>query len=840
MRLLPIHEVIDELRSTLSRHASVVLEAPPGAGKTTVVPVELLAEPWLRGKKILMLEPRRLAARRAATYMAGKLGEEVGKTVGYQVRRERRIGAHTRIEVLTEGILTRRLQSDPELSGVGLVIFDEFHERNLQSDLAMALCLQVRQMLRDDLKILVMSATLDGQAVAELLRDEQALTPVLRSEGKRYPVTTHYAKNPLSRRIEGDVQRIVRRALRETKGNILVFLPGQGEIKRLESALGEDASCRSVQIRPLYGALPKEVQDRAVRFDQRDPRAVILSTPIAESSITIEGVRVVVDSGLRRRPTFDAGRGMSRLKTVQISKASADQRRGRAGRLGPGICYRLWTEQEQRGLRASIQAEILTSDLAPLALELFAWGVNDPGELRWLDAPPESAWMRAVALLRELGAIDRNGRLSEAGKQMARLPMHPRTSHMLTAAAKHDLSAAACDVAAVLEERDLLAGEQRNSRDLGMRLEALDAYRHRERYPGMVKGACAAVDESARRWRKILDIKGGWPDSATTLYNLGPLLSMAYPDRVAQGRANDAGRYVLANGRGVRLPEGDLMQQHSYLAVAGMDAGQTEGWIHTAAPVSEEELREFLPHLLVFDERVVWDSKTKAVRAQREERLGRLVLSRERLKEPNADALVAAMLEGICQLGIEALPWSKESSRLRSRMRFMAITFGEEGWPDVSDEGMLANRQKWLGPWLSGITRAEQLRRLNMKEILRSLLDFKQGKRLEEGAPSHMPLPSGSRAPLDYEPGKAPVLAARVQQMFGYADTPTVAFGRVPVTIHLLSPASRPVQVTQDLKSFWERTYPQVKKELKGRYPKHPWPDDPWNAVATDRVKRRR
>ncbi len=834
MTALPIDEAIPELRAALALHRAVVLQAPPGAGKTTGVPPALLDESWLAGKILLMLEPRRLAARAAAARMARLRGEDVGDTVGYQIRFESRISKRTRIKVVTEGILTRHLQSDPELKGVGLVIFDEFHERHLHADLALALCLDAQRGLREDLKLLVMSATLDGEAVARLLGD----APIVTSRGRSFPVDVRYLPRDPVGSLPQVVGGAIEAALARDEGDVLAFLPGAWEIRRtqerLEQSLGGQA-----EVMPLYGDLPWEAQDRAIQSGGTR-RRVVLATPIAETSLTIEGIRVVVDSGYVRVPRFDPVSGLSRLTTQRISRASADQRAGRSGRLAPGVCYRLWGENTQRGLMPHSLPEIRTADLAPLALELAAWGVSDPAALSWLDPPSAAAFSQARDLLMRLDALDESGLINDAGRAMVRLPLHPRIAHMLLAADRLGLGAFACDVAALLSERDIFSGAAKRSADFVQRLEVVQIWRRGGRAAAQMRdidaGGCGRVIQASQQYRKWLS---STDSGAVDADQAGLLLALAYPDRIALQRAPGDHRYLLASGRGARLHESEMRLRQPCIVAASLDAGETEGFIHLAAPVDPESLRA-QPGLHIREQAVVrWDMQQQAIVARREERLGALVLDAGPLANPDPEQLRAAMLDGIRRLGLDALPWTREAREWQARVLSLRAWLPEELWPDVSDATLLATLGGWLAPYLDGITRRDHLARLDLLSILKARLDWDASRRLEEAAPTHVTVPSGSRLRLEYAPGESPVLRVKLQEMFGCADTPRVAGGRVPVTLHLLSPARRPIQVTQDLHGFWERTYAEVRKELKGRYPKHPWPDDPWNATPTARAKPR-
>jgi len=840
---LPIEPVLPRLREALGERTSAVLIAPPGAGKTTRVPLALLDEPWLAGQKILMLEPRRLAARAAASFMAAQLGEQAGGTVGYRVRLESRVGPRTRVEVITEGILTRMLQSDPALEGAGLIIFDEFHERSLQADLGLALCLQSQALLRPDLRILVMSATLEAEPVAALLGD----APVLVSEGRSYPVQTRHLPRPVDGRIEPAVVRAVAEALAQDEGDLLVFLPGQGEIRRVAEALtggggpvgaqGPAATGRLV-VAPLYGNLPQEAQDRAIAPSRPGERKVVLASNIAETSLTVEGVRVVIDSGLMRVPRFSPRTGMTRLETVPVSRASADQRRGRAGRLAPGVCYRLWTEQEEQHLPARSTPEILAADLAPLALELAAWGVTDPLELRWLDPPPAGALAQARELLQQLGAItadDRGahaGSITPHGRRMAEAGIHPRLAHMVLRAIPLGLGRLACELAALLSERDLFRPEPGGGRpeaDLRLRVDAL---RGRARAWAIDQGTLKRVQAEVQQLVRSFNIG---PDRVDDLDQAGLLLAFAYPDRIAQRRS--PGRFLLRNGRGALFREPDPLMDQPYLVVAELDDQGPEGLIFLAAPISLAELEAHHGDQIAQEAQVTWDREAQAVRARRRERLGAILLRESPLPAPDRADMNAALLSGIAAEGLAILPWTRAARQLQERVLFLHRL--DPAWPDVSDQALLASLHDWLAPHLERHRTREDLQRLRLAEILEAMLPWEQRRDLDELAPTHVTVPSGSRINVDYSDPAQPVLAVRLQEVFGLPATPRIARGRVPLTMHLLSPAHRPVQVTQDLASFWRSAYFEVRKDLRGRYPKHYWPEDPLTATPTNRAKPR-
>ncbi len=841
MTPLPIEPVLPRLRELLRGHTGVVLQAPPGAGKTTRVPLALLDEPWLRGKRVLVLEPRRMAARAAAARMASLLGEPVGRTVGYRVRMDSRVGPETRIEVVTEGVLTRLLQSDPALEGVGLVAFDEFHERSLHADLGLALCLQARELLRADLRLLVMSATLDGGPVAELLgrRAGEGPAPVLTSEGRSWPVETRYRARPVEGWIEPVAARAVVEALEEDHGDVLVFLPGAAEIRRVEERLREERLPRGAELVPLFGSLPREAQDRAIRPSPPGRRKVVLSTSIAETSLTIEGVRVVIDSGLARVPRFDPRTGMSRLETVTVSRASADQRRGRAGRLGPGVCHRLWTEAEQRHLIPFAPPEILDADLAPLALELAAWGVSDPTDLSWLDIPPAGAFAQARELLSRLGALDPSGAVTLRGRRMAGLPLHPRLAHMVLAGAELGHGTLACELAALLAERDLLRGDSgAPDADLRSRVEALRAVRGGR--GGSVggrrvdRGAARRALAEAHHLRRRLGIPAAEADPDAT----GLLLAFAYPERIAQRRPGPGGRFLLRNGRGAVLTGPQALGEAPYLVAAELDGQGRESRVFLASPLEQAELEAHFAGEIEREVSVAWEPEAQAVRARVRERLGALVLREGPLADPDPEAVADALLAGVARAGLEILPWTREARQLQRRLLFLREL--DESWPDVSDAALAASLDGWLRPFVPGVRRREELQRVDLAEALLAGLSRERRRELNELAPTHLEVPSGSRLTIDYTDPAAPVLAVRLQEVFGLRETPAIARGRVPLTLHLLSPAQRPVQVTRDLASFWRGAYFEVRRDLRGRYPKHSWPDDPLQATPTRRTRPRR
>lgn len=832
---LPINAVLPELLSALTARSTAVLIAPPGAGKTTGVPLALLDAPWLAGRRIVMLEPRRLAARAAAARMAFLLGERIGETVGYRIRLESRVGPGTRIEVVTEGILTRRLQDDPELEGVGAVLFDEFHERSLAADTGLALTLASRALLRDDLRVVVMSATLDGDAVSRLLDG----APVIRSEGRAFPVTTQYRPAPAGSRLEGHVAQVVREALTTETGSVLVFLPGAGEIRRVEGMLASGMPA-NVSVHSLHGTLPPQQQDAAIAAAAPGQRKVVLATSIAETSLTIEGIRVVVDAGLMRIPRFSARTGMTRLETVRVSRASADQRRGRAGRLEPGSCWRCWSTADDAGLVPYTRPEMLDADLAPLALELAAAGFPDPTELRWLDAPPPAAVLQGRELLTLLGALDDDGKLTPHGRAMAALGTHPRLAHLLLRAREHSVASAhrAANLAALLEERDILRGDGGPPpADITLRLDVL------ERTSDAAAIGAATVDRNglsrvrdlAQEWCRRLGVAAqGDPQRAE---DAGLLLALAYPDRVAQ-RRDTAGRFLLRNGRGATLPLTDPLAQAPWLVAAQVDDSGRDGRILLGAALDPADLVAHAGEQVATADEIRWDDSSRSVIARRRTTLGALVFADHALGAPNAALVLTALLEGIRRHGLDALPWREPDRVVRERLAFVRAL--DQSWPDVSNDALLESLEEWLAPHVGGIRKLDDITRVDLAAALLNRLDWEQRRLLDSLAPERIAVPSGSRIAVDYSDPSAPVLAVRLQEMFGETATPLIGGGRVPLTLHLLSPAGRPMQVTRDLASFWATGYFDVRKDLRGRYPKHHWPENPLEAPAVRGIKRPR
>ena len=840
---LPIEDCMQELQQCLSEGDNVVLEAPPGAGKTTLVPLALLEQSWLGGRKILMLEPRRIATRTAAYRMASLLGESPGQTVGYRMRLESKTGPETKIEVITEGILTRMLQRDPLLEQIGLVIFDEYHERSLDSDLALALCLQGRAVFgeavgndRSRLKILVMSATLDTGAVAALLDD----APVVSSEGRAYPVDIVYgrARKPDDRTVDR-VAATIQQALQDNPhSSVLAFLPGQGEIQRCRNLLQDWLSERRIEgvhLRPLFGNLSIEEQQRAINAlsgKEADDQKVVLATNIAETSLTIDGVDVVVDCGLERAARFDPGTGMTGLHTLRISRSSSEQRAGRAGRQRPGKCYRLWSAEQQQQLAAESSAEILTADLAPLALQLLQWGVDDPRELLWLDPPPRGPWQQAMDLLLSLGALDKRANawvLSRHGEAMGALPLHPRLGHMLLYGAASGHAGTAALLASLLSERNPF----RDDVDVSQRLEMLAG---ELACPRPQQGWLSRTRQLAGQFEQQL--KGLKLPAADVSYLLpveqinACLLAQAYPDRIARRR--HSGGYQLANGRSAGFVGTPELGKHRWLAVAEVSssAGNRSDVIRAAVALDESLFASALQSLVSEQTIAEWDRKAGRFVAEQQQRIGALVLQRKSLPAVPEEAKRQALIEYLQGEDLKPLSWTAEQRQWRARVNLLRSVDQDQAWPDFSHEGLLANLDEWLGPYLGPVTILQNFGKLDLGSILEGQLSWQQKQRLERLAPTRFEVPSGSAIKIDYG-ASPPVLAVKLQEMFGCEHTPTVAEGKVALLVHLLSPAGRPLQITQDLAGFWRSSYHDVKKEMKGRYPKHPWPDDPLVAPAT-------
>ncbi len=814
--------LLQDIHATLNTHSTVILQAPTGSGKTTRVPLYLL-DHLPTEQKILMLEPRRLAARSVARYMASLRGEKVGESVGYRVRLDTQVSKNTRLEIVTEGILLRLLQQDPELSEYALVIFDEFHERSLQADLGLALARQCQSLLREDLQLLIMSATLDTENLSALLD-----APVLSAEGRQFPVDIQYRPPANTRRQQtpgfvpiAHIVQQIQHTLSEETGSVLVFLPGSGEIRRVQNALRNLPN--NTFVAPLYGGLSPAAQDQAIAPAPAGQRKVVLATNIAETSLTIEGIRVVIDSGMERRPFFDSHSGMTRLVTGQIARSSADQRAGRAGRMEPGVCLRLWSSGDHARMSPQQEPEILHSDLAPLALELAHWGTPDPTELEWLDPPPEKAYAQAQELLIQLQALTPQFTLTPHGKKMARFPVTPRLAHMLIQANSLKEGSLACYTAALLSERDLISGTS----DMQRRFEALNKGLGHAKY----------ILQSAKQLAGHLKLKLQEIPRPSQREALGLLLGLAYPDRIAQHRSGDAPRFLLSGGRGAVLPESDPLAHQDYLAVADLDGNPREAKIYLAAALSKDQLEELTAHATVPGMSI--DTRNDKVRVFETLNYGALTLERKRIKNPDPQQLQSALCQVLRQQGIHKLPWEPPQTQWLARVNFLR-QHEPERWPEITHNTLRADLEHWLGPFLTGLNSPQQVTAEHLQQALDYLLGYDKVADLDRLAPTHLPVPSGSRVRLDYTQGDIPVLPVRLQEVFGMEETPGIYSGKVMVMMHLLSPARRPVQVTQDLKSFWNDTYHDVKKELKGRYPRHYWPDNPLEAEATGRVKPRK
>ena len=828
----PITPLLPEIRASLAATPRLVLEAPPGAGKTTQVPLALLAAPWLADGKIVMLEPRRIAARAAAQFMARQLGEEVGQTVGYRIRFEAKTSAATRIEVVTEGILTRLIQDDPALGGIGAILFDEFHERHLAGDLGAALALDVQATLRPDLRLLVMSATLDGERIARWLG-----APRLNSPGRSFPVRIEHPPARAQESLEHQLARVAKQTLAENAGDVLAFLPGRREIARAQVVLEETLSGNGerIEIVPLHGELSLTEQQWALAPAEPGTRRIVLATNVAESSVTLPGIRAVIDAGLAREPRFDPNSDFTRLEIVAISQASADQRAGRAGRVAEGTAYRLWPQSKR--LDPSRTAEIVQAELSGLALELAAWGITAGSnvDLPWLDVPPAGALAQARELLANLGALDADGRITALGKRVLELGATPRLG-AAALRAPDNLRALVADLLALMEARSPLRGEQARSDDFRTRVAALHAWRDRRGH-GADVGALSAIEQASKGWRRRLDARSaasGTPDS----HAVGDLLLHAFPDRIARRDEANPLRYTLANGRGARLHDNTALLGEPWLVVLDLRHEARDSLILAAAPFDPRVLERDYPQRFVRERALRWNESRDAVEAFEEHRYAAIVLERRSVPVQAEDAL-PALLAAIRSKGLDVLPWSEHARRLRLRVQALREWMPELVLPDVSDAHLLVTLDDWLAPYLNGKRRLDALDAEELSQALSSLFDHAQRQALDVQAPDAVQVPSGQMRRLEYAPDAPPVLAVKLQELFGLADTPRVGGGRVPVTLHLLSPAGRPIQVTQDLRGFWERTYPEVKKELKGRYPRHPWPDDPWTAVPTHRAKPR-
>lgn len=812
---LPIDEVLPELEKALEADVNAVLVAEPGAGKTTRVPLALLAASWRGNGKILMLEPRRLAARAAARRMASELGERVGETVGYRVRMDTKVSPKTRIEVVTEGVFTRLILDDPELTGVAAVLFDEFHERSLDGDLGLALALDVQSALREDLRLLPMSATIDAASVAGLLGG----CKVIESKGRSFPVETRYLGRTAHERIEPQIASAICKALQEEAGSLLVFLPGQGEIRRVEELLSGRLPQNCV-LSPLYGALDAKAQDAAIRPAPEGLRKIVLASAIAQTSLTIEGIRVVIDSGLARVPRYEPQTGLTRLETVRVSRASADQRRGRAGRTEPGVCYRLWDEAQTVSLPAHENPEILEADLSSFVLDLAAWGVTDPAKLPFLNRPPEGAWSEAAALLNALHALDDNGNLTDEGKALAKLPLAPRLAHMLHKGAARGEGLTAAYLAVLLSDPGL-GGRDPDLRD--------QIRRFREDRSPRARDSRAM----AERWLRLAD---GTPGTSVDPDLAGSLLALAYPDRVAQARGQ-RGRFRLANGRGAELPEEHALASSPFLVVADIQGKAANGRIALCAPIGREDIESDFADDIVEEEDVRLE-KDGSIRARRVRRLGEVELESRQISNPDPSSIERALVRELKRRGAQRLPWTNDQIRWRARINYLRQS-GETDLPDVSDEALTEDMSGWLQPFLAGKTSISAVDSACIGDALAAWLPYDMPQKLERLAPSHFTAPTGSRVPIDYGAETGPTISIRVQELFGLAEHPSVCGGRIPLTLELLSPAQRPIQITRDLPGFWAGSWADVKAEMKGRYPRHPWPDDPTQAEATRRAKPR-
>lgn len=817
---LPITAIIPDVKLQLLKQNTLLVQAPPGAGKSTILPLALMDEPYLQGKKIIVLEPRRLATRSVAYRMAELLGEEIGERIGYQIRFENRVKPSNKIIVVTEGILTRMLQSDNALEDIGLVIFDEFHERSIHADLSLALCRESQQVLRPDLRILIMSATLNAQAI-----NEQLQAPVLTSEGKQYPVDIFYAGDQDERLLPEITARLVLESAKKHTGDILVFLPGEGEIRKTAELLKPDAN--TFAIHPLYGMLPQAQQFAAIMPNKGGKRKIVLATSIAETSLTIEGVKIVVDSGFSKMQRFDPKSGLSRLETIQIAKDSADQRAGRAGRLSAGVCYRMWTPATQARLKSHRVPEILEADLASLVLDLFVWGIQDINQLFWISQPPAAHVAQAMDVLVQIGAIE-NGKLTAHGKQIHQLACHPRIAHMLLLAPNLAAKQLACDVAAVLEERDPLGRDA--GIDINLRVEAL----RRARQNTMLSKGFSRIEKVAESYRRLLAIEAN--NEAYDVFETGLLLAYAYPERIACARLGNNAQFQLANGKIAAAGHKDDLAHEPWLAVANMDTRDGLGKIFLAAPLNPIDLRSLVKTVEV----VTWDTRKGGLIASTDLRIGSIVLQSKPLAQVDKNVAVQAICKALQNEGKQLLDFDEQVTQLQNRILSLGIWNPEENWPNVCTESLLQNPASWLTPFLQDVKRIDDMKKIDLVQAILSMLPYEKQLELDRLAPAKMHVPSGSGIALMYfERGETPVLAVRLQEVFGLPDTPNINAGKTAVVLHLLSPGFKPVQVTSDLRSFWNSTYHEVKKELKRRYPKHAWPEDPWSEkpVAKGRPK---
>jgi len=835
----PIKEIIPQLKELLKTQPIIILQAPPGAGKSTVLPLELLNEKWLEGmipgqssKKIVMLEPRRLATRSVAMRMASLLNEDIGQTIGYRIRFENRTSKNTKIEVVTEGILTRMLQNDTALDDVGMVIFDEFHERSLNADLTLALCYQVQQVLRNDLRILIMSATLDGAKLSSLLNN----APVITSEGRQYPVSIQYLNSDENSSLHIRMANAIKKATKEFQGDILAFLPGAGEIIRTQEILEQDNS--NICVQPLYGDLSQQKQQEAILPNPEGKRKIVLTTSIAETSLTIEGITVVIDSGYARSPRFDLQTGLTRLETIKVTKDAADQRAGRAGRLGPGTCIRLWSEGSHIHLIPNRKPEILEADLAPLMLELSQWGIKNIHELAWLSPPTTGAVSQATELLTLLGALQ-NNKITARGKEMLQMPTHPRLAHMLIEAIAfqknnpaENFKALACDITALLEERDPLQKE--NGADLSLRIEILRKYRTGERV-NADRRVLDRIERLSLSWRKLLkiDVDNTMPN----VFNIGKLIATAYPERIAKRADKNSLRYRLANGRIVKLLETDVLAQEEWLAVAHLDAGSNEGKIFLAAAFDSNDLKDLAEERQI----ISWDKQRGMIVGTIEKRVGNITLESKPLQTIDEAQRIKVICNLIREEGLKLLNWNDSQEDFQARVLSLRKWRPQEEWPDVSNEHLLETLEEWLAPYLIKINKLTELQKLDPDPIIHSILSWELSQKFNSLAPSKMKVPTGSLIKLNYyNDGSKVDMAVRLQEVFGLFETPSVNEGKNKVILHLLSPGYKPVQVTQDLNSFWNKTYFEVRKDLLSRYPRHHWPENPLTAEAIRGPKKRK
>ncbi len=872
---LPINKVLPDIQNKLNTHNRVVLQAPPGAGKTTLVPIILLDQPWLHNKQIIMLEPRRLAARNAAARMAFLLNEKVGQTVGFQIRQDSCFSDKTKILVVTEGILTRKLQADPELKNFALVIFDEFHERSLHADLSLALCLQSQQILREDLKILVMSATLNTKTISSLLEN----APVIQSEGRSFPVDIKYSDKALKQadkqQLISDLVNTVKHVIKNHQGNCLVFLPGVKEINQLSSAIKQYLKYESINnilLAPLHGSLNKQQQDQAISTPGEGIRKIVLATNIAETSLTIEGINCVIDSGLERILQYNPSSGMNRLTTQFISQDSAEQRCGRAGRLSAGVCYRLWPAQQQQRLIKHSRAEILHSDLSTLILELAHWGIVNAGELQWLDTPPTSSTEQARTLLQQLNAIDDKGKINQHGRNMLILGTHPRLAHMMLNSVKLEQSYHACLIASILTEKDLFLANTDKSYDLHDRLNVLQTIREstnkKQKQHGIDIQQCKRIiqtaDEFFKRLKQCLKqsgnkdpdhaelqlkncIKKEFNDNSYSNYS-GVLLAFAYPDRIAKQRYENEARYLLSNGKGASIPV--YLQHHlyEYLVIANLDARQGEASIYLASEITEQQLQEYFSDNIQQAENIKWNEKQQRVEVKQTTSIGKIILQQRLVTTENKESLQQCLIQAIKNTRLQCLNWSEQASSLKQRVQFINVNIANDTTlkkqhektelPDFSDENLLNTLSKWLQPYLKNENSIKQCQKLDLYKLLLNQLNWQQQQTINKLAPEKITVPSGSNIKIDYSDPLTPILAVRLQEVFGLYETPTLLNGHKKLMMHLLSPARRPMQVTQDLNSFWQTTYHDVKKELRGKYKRHYWPDDPFTAQATSKTKK--